>query len=78
MLLPQALVNKQCRELGLKRLFARLTIDFSLEGFSRLQNIAENKSLATNVLKLSYMVPRFYLQGEFIFSATLYLSDKFF
>jgi len=78
MLLPQALVNRQCRELGLKRQFARLTVDFSLEGFNRLQRIAEKNILAKNVLKLSYMVPRFYLQGNFNYSTTLFPADKSF
>jgi hypothetical protein len=60
----QRLINKRCCDSAVIRQFARLTVQFSLEGFSRLQNIAEQPHLAVHVKKLSYMVPRFYLQGR--------------
>lgn len=60
----QRLINQQCDKIAAKRQFARLTVQFSLEGFSRLQKIAERAHLAKHVVKLSYMVPRFYLQGK--------------
>lgn len=63
----QVLINRECRRIGLKRQFSRLTIDFSLEGFNRLRNIAEYSHLASSVEKLSYKVPRFHLQSKFIF-----------
>jgi hypothetical protein len=60
----QRLINKRCCASAVIRQFARLTVQFSLEGFTRLQNIAEQPHLAVHVKKLSYMVPRFYLQGK--------------
>ena len=58
------LTCKRFSSLGVIHQYARITTRFSEEGFSRLDRIASQPTLAKHVRKFSYMVPYFYTFGE--------------
>lgn len=62
--LAQRLTCKRFAKLGVNRQFARVSIRFSKAGFERLQWVAKQPHLATEVKKFSYIVPIFYPQGR--------------
>lgn len=60
--------RRTCKRLsqdGARHMFQRLVIRFSRSEFIRLQNIARRPQLAREVRKLTYMVPRFFQEGEY-------------
>lgn len=65
--------RRTCRrfaEIGVVHQFARVTTRFSRRGFERLENIAAQENLAKHVKKFSYMVPNFYVEGDYVTSPT--------
>jgi hypothetical protein len=49
--------------LGMRRVFARVDIRFSIKGLEKLRSIASCPRLPQDVKKLSYMVHNFYPQS---------------
>jgi hypothetical protein len=58
------LTCKKFSAVGIKHQFKTVTTPFSLAGFTRLQTIARQPHIATEVQKFSYKVPRVYLNGR--------------
>jgi len=52
-------------ELGIPYQFTRVTLRFSSRGFRRLEDICSHGHLAKHTRKFSYLVPLFYVDGEF-------------
>ncbi len=60
------LVCRRFAELGAPYQFTRVTTRFSRKGFVRLEGIAGSPGIARHVKKFSYMIPCFYLEGNFM------------
>jgi hypothetical protein len=58
------LICHRFARLGLRRLFVRVRIRFSSEGFSTLRAIAQRQDFSGLVKQFSYMIPRFYPSGK--------------
>jgi hypothetical protein len=60
----QRSVCRRFARVGLRRLFIRVRIRFSPEGFEALREIAEKPHIRGIVKQFSYMIPRFYPPGK--------------
>jgi len=65
------LVCKRFSDLGISYQFGRVTTRFSINGFRRLEAIAEQPQITRHVRKFTYMVPRFYSGGRYIYRPEL-------
>jgi hypothetical protein len=67
------LVCRRFAKLGLRRLFVRVRIRFSSEGFSTLREIAQRQDFRGTIKQFSYMIPRFYPPRKLWHTALLFL-----
>ncbi|KAF4630685.1 hypothetical protein G7Y89_g7462 [Cudoniella acicularis] len=65
------LTCRKFAQLGVQRQFARVSARFTVDGFATLQSIAKQRHIRDKVKKLTYLVPRFYLQDRAQFQQLL-------